>query len=208
MKNCKAQGEIKESAHLYLLGLLSGEETTAFEQHLAGGCETCESEMLGMDEVVAGLSLIAQEESPPLEIRELLLRRVAEEAEQSVIPTGQASTINPNQFITVRAGEGEWQVMAKGVFSKTLYRDEQRGTLTSLIKMEAGARISAHKHQGIEECSVLEGDFHVNGEVLGAGDYHCARAGSVHQDLSTKGGALLLVIVGSDDIKNSIDSSY
>ncbi len=98
--------------------------------------------------------------------------------------------------------------VVKLLFRLKQFQDERRRTVTSLIIMEAGASISAHKHQGVEECHVLEGDFHLNGQALGAGDYHCAQAGSDHRDLYTKDGALLLVISGSSGEKNVRDSPH
>ena len=55
-----------------------------------------------------------------------------------------------------------------------------------------------HRHHGDEQCYVLEGDFYTGGQALGAGDFQCARPGSVHQPSCTVNGALVLIVAPAD----------
>src|SRR5438067_375674 len=59
--------------------------------------------------------------------------------------------------ITVRAGEGGWQTIARGVERKVLYRTEER--VTYLIRGQRGARLPGHAHDDDEEIYVLQGDL-------------------------------------------------
>jgi anti-sigma factor ChrR (cupin superfamily) len=59
-----------------------------------------------------------------------------------------------------------------------------------------GAGFPPHTHDGFEQCLIVEGDFHLNGEAFGAGDFTCAMAGSAHDLSYSENGALLLIVAG------------
>jgi quercetin dioxygenase-like cupin family protein len=116
-----------------------------------------------------------------------LLARIGQEKNQTLIQTG-------SNFVTLRADQGKWSKIAEGAFIKKLFVDEVRRTVTSLVKLNPGGRLEGHRHHSTEECYILEGDYHINGEVLGPGDYHCALPGSVDEELFTVGGTIFLLI--------------
>lgn len=98
-------------------------------------------------------------------------------------------------FLVVRAGEGEWRPTADaGVRFKLLFVDRERSTVTTLVRMEPGSRIPAHRHLGVEQCLLLEGDLRAGRLEMSAGDFNCSLPGSVHEDLTTEGGALFLIV--------------
>ncbi len=68
----------------------------------------------------------------------------------------------------------------EGIRVRRLFVDRERGTVSMLVKMAAGARYPGHRHAAVEECYVIEGDLHVTGTVLLAGDYQRADLDSVH----------------------------
>jgi quercetin dioxygenase-like cupin family protein len=93
----------------------------------------------------------------------------------------------------VRSGEIGWRALrTPGLSVKVLRSDAASGAATTLIKLEAGARVPAHDHPGGEEIFVLEGDFQVGGEQLGPGDYLYTPPDVKHA-ASSKGGCLVLV---------------
>ena len=94
----------------------------------------------------------------------------------------------------MRKDEGQWFESSPGVLVKRLFENPETGTFTSLVRMLPGSIGTLHRHPGIEECIILEGDFHVAGSVLGPGDYHIAGAASVHDKPYSIGGTLLLII--------------
>lgn len=98
-------------------------------------------------------------------------------------------------FLVVRAGEGRWRPTDDaGVSFKLLFSDRERGPITTLVRMEPGSRIRSHRHLGVEQCLVLEGDVR-SGEVgMTAGDFNCSMPGSVHEELVSDNGALLLIV--------------
>src|SRR2546421_4925358 len=101
----------------------------------------------------------------------------------------------PSGFLIVRAGEGEWrETEDRGVSFKLLFVDRERATVTTLLRMEPGARIPRHRHLGVEQCLVLEGDVRSGPYQMAAGDFNCSLPGSIHDELVTDGGALLLLV--------------
>jgi len=193
MKHMMAEDEIREQAALYALGALDQEEARAFEEHLTEGCEVCHSELGPFAAVVLSLALAPLEQEPSPAVREKLLARLTVESQDAgaVTASRQASGL---QFLTVRAGEGEWQELFEGVLAKQLLVDRAKGTVTSLYKLLPGAHVPMHTHAGVEQCLVIEGDFHVNDEVLGPGDFTCAMTGSIHETSFTRGGTTLLIV--------------
>lgn len=184
--------EMVERASLYALGALSQGEARAFEEHLDEGCERCAAELKDFEDVTAALSFAAPESAPSAVVREKLLSLVADEKGLETTQPAQAG--NSQQLITLRASEGLWQEVAKGISVKQLFVDKESGMVTTLVRMLPGTHIPLHRHSGVEQCYVIEGDFHADNQSLGAGDFHCAKAGSVHQPVYTVNGALVLII--------------
>jgi predicted ChrR family anti-sigma factor len=186
--------ECTERAALYTLGALSQHEARAFEEHLSEGCEACAAEREAFDGVVSSLAFGVREVDPPTEIREKLMARLGEETRAT---SSSDASSRPNvlqDFATLRADEGEWIKMSRNIFFKQLYVDRESGMVTTLVKMLPGTRIPMHRHLGVEQCYVIEGDFHADNQTLGPGDFHLASAGSIHEPVYTETGALLLII--------------
>ena len=112
-------------------------------------------------------------------MRERILRRVRRAA--------------PPGTTTLRSGEGLWTQVIPGVRRKIVDDDQASGTRTYLIEMSPGSEIPAHPHALDEHCFVLEGEAWVDDHVLRRGDWHVAKAGSLHGVLSSRTGCLFLI---------------
>jgi anti-sigma factor ChrR (cupin superfamily) len=204
-----AEGEICGSAALYALGALEGEGARAFEAHLEEGCDACASELREFEPVVGSLGLAAQDAEPPARAKESLMERLAARSapESNVVEAsgtedsasadaqGEPASLCGEGFLVVRAGEGRWLPTGDaGVSFKLLYTDRERGTFTTLVRMEAGATIPAHRHLGVEQCLVLDGDLRAGRVEMQAGDFNCSLPGSVHEEIATSAGALFLIV--------------
>jgi anti-sigma factor ChrR (cupin superfamily) len=183
--------EVQGQAALYALGALGATEAEEFAAHLAG-CETCAAEVEGFGQVVAALGEAAPPADPPPGARAKLLARLSENGDAGGGKTAAASSAG---FYILRAGEGEWrETEDEGVSYKLLFADRERATITTLVRMLPGASIRAHRHLGVEQCLVLEGDVRSGPHLMSAGDFNCSLPGSVHEELVTEGGALLLLV--------------
>jgi anti-sigma factor ChrR (cupin superfamily) len=223
MSHTTTDEELEGQAALYALGALAEEEAREFELHVAG-CEACAAELREFRVVAADLALAVPPATPPPAVRSRLLSLVSEGeslngreaaasqtssesvsgerrdaddrgATESIDSSRETQAEEAPGFIVVRASEGEWRPTADpGVSFKLLFVDRERATVTTLVRMEPGARIPAHRHLGLEQCLVLEGDLSSGGIEMSAGDFNCSMPGSVHDELTTKGGALFIII--------------
>ncbi|WP_341889456.1 cupin domain-containing protein [Variovorax sp. YR752] len=97
-----------------------------------------------------------------------------------------------DSHLTIGPGDGEWQAFSEGVAIKVLR--EQDGVLSYLLRLEAGARLPAHRHPVDEECVVLQGSLRVGSRIeVGPGGYHLAHRGALHAGISTVAGATLFL---------------
>lgn len=108
--------------------------------------------------------------------RQQLMRRIAAE-------TGAASH-------TVRMADAAWQPCLRGV--ERMVVNEAGPVHTWLLRLAPGASLPPHAHDhGDEESFILSGSCLLDGEPLGAGDYHHAPAGSRHDRLVSETGCTL-----------------
>jgi anti-sigma factor ChrR (cupin superfamily) len=190
MTDRRAPHEATDVALLYALGALSQHDARSFEDHLAEGCEPCRAELESFELTVGALAYSAPDEAPPDRVRAALLTKVSN-AER---PVESRDTEDSKQFVSIRSSEGKWRELLEGVFLKKLHVDPTTGIATSLVRMSPGTSLPVHQHIGVEQFFVIEGDCNVAGQMLTAGDYHRAEAGSIHETTSTVEGTLLLLI--------------
>ena len=185
MTHSESPDEMSEFAALYALGALTQHEVRRFEEHLAEGCESCRIEIEEFEQVTFNLALATPEVEPPAAAFEKLLTRTRREERRPVLS---------RKHLSIRKADGDWDQVCEGVSVKLLFEDPASGIQTSLVRMAGGTRLPAHRHLGVEQFFILEGDCTVNGDLLGPGDYHRADTGSIHQETSTEFGTLLLLV--------------
>ena len=186
-----AAHEMTDVAALYALGALSQHEARSFEAHLAEGCDICQGELESFEQTVRAVAFSAAEAEPPARVRAELLATVSKSVpEQSV----ESASAGLEQFVSILASEGKWRELGDGVLLKNLHVDQATGIATSLVRMLPGRALPCHKHIGVEQVFVLEGDCSIAGQKLAPGDYHRAEAGSIHETTYTVEGTLFLLI--------------
>jgi len=74
-----------------------------------------------------------------------------------------------------------------------LHQDVEHARTMFLVRLEPGAEYPSHRHMGLEECLVIEGDLHVDGNVLRSGDFTATYSDKIHIDTHSKEGCLLLI---------------
>ena len=152
------------------------------------------------DKLVVALATVADASIPPPDLRARLLARISD-----VPAITHATEPVPGIQFLLRA-DGEWsEIGVPGVQMKYLQVDATRRYVRTLVRMAAGARFPAHRHQDREETLLLEGDLRVDDQDMLPGDYCVAQAGTVHGALSTERGALFLALACLDDRPVSAD---
>ncbi len=189
--------ESQELAALSALGALGQHEARAFASTLAE--ETARAaDLHAFEKAVAALAFAAPEAEPPAHAKDKLMARLSElKPSASVTNDVTAAPVMPaalREIFHVRANEGKWTPYSEGIEAKILFKDKSSSSVSMLLRMQPGAEIIRHRHSGIEECLVLEGDFHIGDEAYGPGDFQCALPGSVHEKVFSQDGALVLII--------------
>ncbi len=189
--------ETAERVILYAVGALDAGATAEFEAHLKAGCAICEAELSSFQRVTERLSFSAPQVSPPPRVREKLLAQIlAQEEFDTQFPSSGSKDLRYDQsgLLILHSSRLAWESSGIGeIQTKELYFDPARKYATRLIGIPAGTHFPDHRHVEVEEVYVLEGDLHVGGHTLKAGDYCRAEPGTTHHEVFTVEGCLLLV---------------
>ena len=194
---------IIELAALNALNAIDGEDAREFERLLAKSAEArCEAEAFAA--VAAALAKSPIPFLPPAELKEKILRQV-EQQKTRANAEAQLRKLAPRSqdgFASLKnAGETGWlPLRTPGAFVKLLSFDETSGHAVVLGKLEAGGRYPAHHHRNAEDLFMLSGDLHIGEEIMRAGDFHHAEAGSTHGVNWSEQGCILLAVLAKEDL--------
>jgi anti-sigma factor ChrR (cupin superfamily) len=180
-----------ELIELYALGMLTPEETAEFEAQLMAGNINAEA----LDENLRAVTALAEEMASVMPAP----RRAVKDAIMAAIAPAEQKQPEEQKQTFVFANEGEWQEMVPGISMKVLHHDADMNRTTVLVRLAPGAVYPSHRHRGLEECLVLEGDLHVDGTILHAGDFTASYEEKVHMDTHSNEGCLLLISSPLDD---------
>jgi anti-sigma factor ChrR (cupin superfamily) len=178
--------ELRETAALYSLGALRGEEEAEFRRHL-DNCAACRGEVRVLNEATALMSLDAVSVTPPAGLRDRVL-----------------NNLESRQFVVTRGADSPWKPFGvPGIDVKQLGKDPATGQRTFLLRLQPGAVLPAHEHAHAEHCYVVEGSIYDGDHSIEAGDFELRMAGSNHGASYTDTGAILLIVAGRHDEKHS-----
>jgi len=169
----------RDMAESYALGVLEGEELNKFHAHLAADCSVCKSHISKTAEALALIPTLLEPITPASSLKRRVLDQI--EAEHAA-------------YVFTRAEEGRWRPIGAGVDAKILRMDGTQQRVTALVRMTPGSRYSNHRHTQTEEIFVLEGSCYFGARLLRQGDYHRAEVGSIHVDMRSDEGSLMLIM--------------
>lgn len=89
---------------------------------------------------------------------------------------------------TVRRRHGQWRTAKPGVRFKPLWQGASGNSV--LLELSPGASLPVHRHNWLEEGIVLRGGLQMGDIDLGVFDYHVSPAGSRHDIIRSRQGAL------------------
>lgn len=79
-----------------------------------------------------------------------------------------------------KAANREWRATDYPGIERSLFRSNEAGGRSSLVRLSKGSRFPRHAHEGAEEVVVLAGRVRIGGVELDAGDYLFTSAGEEH----------------------------
>jgi quercetin dioxygenase-like cupin family protein len=83
-------------------------------------------------------------------------------------------------MLVKRASDREWQATGHAGIDRSLFRNNETGGRSSVVRLAQGARFPRHAHEGTEEVVVLDGTVRIGGVELCAGDYLFTLPGEEH----------------------------
>lgn len=154
------------------IALKEGMSSTTEYPDQSGAWEQAELNRL----LTENLAPLAQEPRQHQHISARLRQRIA------------SSVAGHADLLTVRLTSGIWQDLKKGIRFKNLWSSAQGNSV--LIEFTAGASLPVHRHNWLEEGLVLRGGLQMGELELGLFDYHASPAGSRHERIQSRQGAL------------------
>ena len=189
-----------ERAALYALDALEPDAARLYAAHLEI-CAPCQAEVAALRTAVEALGRAVEPVTPPPSLKARLMDVVRTAPEAEAIQTWKRwAPSATDEAMTIVRGDGAWETTGvDGVAVRRLFVDAANDRLTMLVRMAAGTSYPAHRHGGVEECYVLEGDLYGPNFEMRAGDYQRLDGGSVHGVQGTRGGCLLFIVSSMND---------
>lgn len=102
----------------------------------------------------------------------------------------QLSDLPPPQPWT----DPEWKEVGPGIFCRLLETDMELQRVSMLVRLAAGACYPPHRHAGIEELHLLEGELWIDDRKLYPGAYNRAEPGTVDSRVWSETGCMCVLI--------------
>ena len=83
-----------------------------------------------------------------------------------------------------KAMHREWTATSHSGIERSLFRKNDEGGRSSLVRLSAGSKFPRHTHQGSEEVVILSGTVVIGGVELNSGDYLFTQPGEEHDVLA------------------------
>jgi len=95
--------------------------------------------------------------------------------------------------------EPAWESPAPGIWCKLLATDTQRDRVSMLVRLEPGVAYPPHRHAGIEELHLLQGELWINDRKLIPGDFSYATPGTADVRVWSETGCTCVLITSPSD---------
>jgi quercetin dioxygenase-like cupin family protein len=79
-----------------------------------------------------------------------------------------------------KAADREWKATDYPGIERSLFRNNETGGRSSVVRLTQGSRFPRHAHRGAEEVVVLVGIVRIGGVELSSGDYLFTSPGEEH----------------------------
>jgi anti-sigma factor ChrR (cupin superfamily) len=178
-----------ESVFLYALQVLPSNERLAVEAHISA-CTECRQELETLRPVIGALT------SWPTDVLRPSTSLWGRLAERIAAGTGEP----PVTSALPRPAEPEWEEVASGISCKLLATDTEKGRVSMLVRLAPGAEYPPHRHAGVEELYLLDGELMIDDKMLHPGDYNRAEAGTADQRVWSETGCTCVLLTSTRDV--------
>lgn len=174
---------------LYVLHALPASEIRLLEDHLTS-CPRCRQELESLSPVVDSFASWSVDILRPSDsMWSRLQERLGDEAdEESVLP----------EVLAWR--EPEWEAVAPGISCKLLATDTKEDRVSMLVRLAPDTAYPSHRHSGIEELFLLNGELWIEDRKLQPGDYNRAEPGTADERVWSETGCICVLITSPSDV--------
>jgi quercetin dioxygenase-like cupin family protein len=186
-KSAEHNQEHQDAVFLYALQALSADEIPEVEAQIAA-CTGCQHEIEAIRRITGSFVCWPTDVlRPPVSLWDKLSKRIADE-------TGESPVVPPHA-----AQHLEWEDAAPGISVKILATDTDRQRVSMLVRLAPGTDYPSHRHAGLEELHLLDGELMIDKETLYPGDFIRAEAGSVDHRVWSETGCTCVLITSTED---------
>ena len=178
-----------EQLFLYAVRTLPPAELAAVEAQIAA-CALCRQELETLRPIVA--SFVAWPTDvlrPEPSLWDRVARRIAEETGTAPMPASASKRLEP-----------EWVEAQPGLSYKVLAADTEHRRVSMLVRLAPGTDYPPHRHAGVEELHLLDGELRIDDKRLLPGDYIRGEAGTVDHRVWSETGCTCVLLTSTDDI--------
>ena len=171
---------------LYAAQALPPDELRVVERQIAE-CAACRAEKEALRPVIDAFVWWPTDLlRPAADLWERLAHRIAEETTDA--PSAPEVPVEPG-----------WADVAPGIACKLLAIDTQTNRVDMLVRLAPGAAYPPHRHAGVEELYLLDGELVVNDTTLRPGDYLRSDAGTIDRLVWSATGCTCVLMTSSRD---------
>jgi hypothetical protein len=173
---------------LYVLHALPSSEVPVAEMNISA-CSECRHEMEMLRPIIESfVSWPTDVLRPSASLWERLAQRIAmETGEEPLVPLPE------------RRVDPEWKDVAPGIACKLLATDPEKNRVSMLVRLAPGTDYPPHRHEGVEELHMLDGELIVDDKTFYPGDYRRAEAGTVDHRVWSETGCTCVLITSFHD---------
>ena len=172
----------------YALQALPSSEIHTVEAQISA-CADCRRELETLRPVVASfVSWPTDVLRSSKSLWERLAQRVAKE-------TGREPFLPPSPL----TAKPEWEQAAPGIDVKLLATDTKKKRVSMLVRLAPGTEYPPHRHAGIEELYLLQGELMIDDKKVCPGDYIRAEADSVDHRVWSETGCTCVLLTSTQD---------
>lgn len=172
----------------YALGALSPSETATMAAHVAV-CWDCRRELEALGPTIELLTnWPGGMLEPPSSLWDGLVERIAGAADTQAVQSASSWR------------EPDWEEVAPGICCKLLASDSQRDRVSMLVRLAPGVEYPPHRHAGVEELHLLQGELWIDDRKLLPGDYNRAAPGTADKRVWSQTGCTCVLITSPSDV--------
>jgi anti-sigma factor ChrR (cupin superfamily) len=188
-----------EQVSLHAVGALPASEVPALEAHVSL-CAECRRELEALRRVVDSFAhWPINVLRPSGSLWERLAGRIAVES-GAPAAGGLDPSAEHDSSDAAPLADSQWEEVAPGIRCRLLATDSERDRVSMLVQLAPGVHYPPHRHGGVEELHLLDGELWIGECKLLPGDYNRAEPGTIDTLVWSETGCTCVLITSPSDV--------